>query len=125
MLETTRQNYKYIAIAIATVAGGIPIWTYSGNAVNFVRPDFLIKWVVIGIIASFVSHFIVNLKMRDMVSSFVTGYVIAVIFYFVSRILVSNMVHTQFILSLLVAIAAGLLSGLAGSLIWSFIRKKS
>ncbi|PWN07778.1 hypothetical protein [Rhodohalobacter mucosus] len=124
MLETTRQNYKYIGLAIATIAAGIPLWTYSGSAIDFTSYSFLAIWAAIGIAASFFSLFVINLNMRDMASSFVSGYVIAVILYFVSRILVSSMVHTQFILSLLMAIGVGLISGFSGSLIWRFIKKK-
>ena len=124
MLETTRQNYKYIALTIATLSAGIPLWTYSGTAIDFTDVQFLIIWAVIGITGSFFALFIINLNMRDMVSSFISGYVIAVIIYFVSRILVSSLVHTQFILSLLMAIAVGFISGFSGSMIWRIIKKK-
>lgn len=124
MLETTRQNYKYIALTIATLAAGIPLWTYSGSSIDFLDLQFLAVWTGIGIAASFFALFIINLNRRDVLSSFISGYVIAVIIYFVSRILVSSMVHTQFILSLILAIAAGLISGLSGSMIWRFIRKR-
>jgi predicted neutral ceramidase superfamily lipid hydrolase len=124
MLETTRQNYKYIALTIATLSAGVPLWTYSGSAIDFTDIQFLAVWAAIGVTGSFFALFIINLKMRDVVSSFISGYVIAVIIYFVSRILVSSMVHTQFILSLVMAIVIGLISGFSGSMIWRFIKKK-
>lgn len=125
MLETTRQNYKYIAIIVSTMAAGIPLWTYSQGTINFSDPYFIFRLYLIGFAASFFTLFIANLKMRDMISSFITGYVIAVILYFVSRILISNMIHTQFLLSLVVAIALGIATGFSGSVIWVFIKRKA
>ncbi len=123
MLETTRQNYKIIAITIATLAAGLPLWTQSAGQINFTDTAFLARWFGIGVIASFITLFVANLKMRDMIGSFTIGYVIAVIVYFVSRILIANMIHTQFILSLGIAIALGILTGWSGSIIWYFIKK--
>lgn len=124
MLETTRQNYKLIAIFISTLAAGIPLWTQTGTAVDFTAPSFLIAWGVLGIIASFVTLIVVNLKSKDMISSFIIGYMLAVIVYFVSRILISNMIHSQFILSLALAIGFGILTGWIGTFIWSRVKKK-
>jgi hypothetical protein len=124
MLETTRQNYKLIAITIATLAAGLPLWTQTAGQINFTETAFLVRWFGIGVVASFITLFVANLKMRDMIGSFTVGYVIAVIVYFVSRILLANIIHTQFILSLGIAIGFGILTGWTGSVIWYFIRKR-
>lgn len=124
MLETTRQNYKLIAISIATISAGIPLWTQTTTNINFTDTSFLIQWLLFGVIGSFLTLFIANLKMRDMIGSFTIGYSIAVIIYFVSRILISNMIHSQFILSLAIAIGFGIVSGWIGSLLWAGIKTK-
>lgn len=124
MLESTRQNYKLIAIFISTVAAGIPLWTQTGSAVDFTQLSFLISWGGIGIAASFITLFVVNLKMRDMISSFIIGYIIAVIIYFVSRILIANMIHGQFITSLILAICFGIITGWFGPFVWTRIKRK-
>lgn len=125
MLETTRQNYKLIAILIATLAAGLPLWTQSVTQINFTDQLFLARWLASGVAASFFTLFIANLKMRDMIGSFTMGYSIAVIIHFVSRILLANMIHSQFILSMGIAIGFGVLSGWIGSLIWIGIRRKN
>jgi hypothetical protein len=124
MLETTRHNYKLIAIFIATLAAGLPLWTQTTGHINFYDYYFLAQWLSFGVVASFFSLFVVNLKMRDMIGSFTVGYTIAVIIYFVSRILIANVIHSQFINSLAIAIGFGILSGWIGSLLWLFIKKK-
>lgn len=124
MIESTRQNYKLITILISTIAAGIPLWTHSGRAIDFTDTTFIITWILIGIAASFVVFFVVNLKMKDMVSSFIIGYMLAVIIYFVSRILVSNMIHSQFVLSLALSIGVGAFTGWVGSLFWSKLKVK-
>jgi hypothetical protein len=124
MLETTRQNYKLIAITIATLAAGLPLWTQTAGQINFTDTAFLLRWFGFGVLAAFITLFVANLKMRDMIGSFTVGYVISVIVYFVSRILLANLIHTQFILSLGIAIGFGILTGWTGSVIWYFIRKK-
>ncbi len=124
MLETTRQNYKLIAIFVSTIAAGIPLWTQTTTAVDFTEPWFLAGWISLGVAASFFTLFIINLKMRDMIGSFTIGYVLAVIIYFVSRILISNMIHSQFLLSLSLAIGIGIFSGWIGSFTWSRMKRK-
>lgn len=124
MLDTTRQNYKLIAIFISTLAAGIPLWTQTDRAVDFTEISFLISWGLLGIIASFVTLFVVNLKSKDMISSFIIGYMLAVITYFVSRILISNMIHSQFLLSMVLAIGFGIFTGWFGTFTWGRVKKK-
>lgn len=123
MIESKRQNYKLIAIFISTLAAGIPLWTHTASAVDFTGITFLISWGFLGILASFITLFVVNLKMKDMISSFIVGYIIAVIIYFVSRILIANMIHSQFLLSLLLAIGFGILTGWFGPFLWASIKR--
>lgn len=124
MLDTTRQNYKLIAIFISTLAAGIPLWTQTGRAVDFTEISFLFSWGILGLIASIVTLFVVNLKSKDMISSFIIGYMLAVIIYFVSRILISNMIHSQFLLSLTLAIVFGIVTGWFGTFTWGRMKKK-
>jgi hypothetical protein len=124
MQETTRQNYKLIAIFIATLAAGLPLWTQTTAQINFTDTLFLVRWLAFGIGASFFTLFVANLKMRDMIGMYTIGYLIAVIVYFVSRILIANQIHSQFILSLVFAIGFGILSGWLGSLAWMGVKRK-
>lgn len=122
MLESTRHNYRLVTIFISTFAAGIPLWTSSNRQTDFTEPGFLIMWVAIGLFASLIVRFIVNLKIRDMVSCFAIGYVIAVVIHFVSSILLSSYVHARFEISLLMAMLAGVTSGGLGSLLWKGIK---
>jgi len=124
MQETTRQNYKLISIFIATLAAGIPLWTQTTVRIDFTDTVFLAGWLAIGSVASFFTLFVANLKMRDMIGTFIIGYLTAVIIYFVSRILIANQIHSQFILSLTIAIGFGILSGWIGSLAWRGVKKR-
>ncbi len=124
MLETTKHNYKLIAIAISTLAAGLPLWTRDVREIDFGDTGFLLTWVFIGMVASFVSRFVVNLNMRDMISSFAIGYVAAVVIHFVSTILLTSYIQTRFELSLFAALVAGVFSGWFGSFIWVGIRRK-
>lgn len=119
-----RQNYKLIAILTATIAAGLPLWTSTLRQVNFLDVTFLGIWVGVGFLAAFFVLFFIPLKKGDMISSFIVGYVLAVIIYFVSRILIANIIHSQFLLSLVIAITTGALSGWFGSLFWIWIRRK-
>ncbi|MEX2585192.1 MAG: hypothetical protein WD315_02285 [Balneolaceae bacterium] len=123
MIETTRQNYKTIAVLISTLGGGLPLWTRAPRQVDFTDISFLSVWLLIGIGTSVVSLLFINLKMRDMVGSFTIGYVVAVVTMFVSSILISNYVHGQLTLALPVAMGIGALSGAAGSLTWKWIKR--
>lgn len=123
MLESTRHNYRLITIFISTFGAGLPLWTSSTRHTDFTEPVFLLIWVAIGIFASLVVRFIVNLKMRDMVGCFAIGYVIAVVIHFVSSILLSSYVHARFEISLLMAMLAGIVSGGLGSLLWMGVKR--
>ena len=123
MLESTRHNYRLITIFISTFGAGLPLWTSNTRQTDFTDPEFFLLWVTIGIFASLIVRFVVNLKMRDMVSCFAIGYVIAVVIHFVSSILLSSYVHARFEISLLMAILAGVTSGGLGSLFWMGVRR--
>lgn len=125
MSTVNRQNYKLIAILTATLAAGLPLWTSSTRQVDFLDIYFLGIWLSLGTLAAFFVLFFIRLKIRDMISSFIVGYMLAVIIYFVGRILVANLIHSQFLLSLLIAIATGVLSGWFGSLCWTWIKRKN
>lgn len=118
MLETTRHNYRLIAILISTIAAGLPIWTRDVRQIDFTDYTFLITWVILGIVASFVVKFVVNLKMRDLIGCFSIGYVIAIVIHFVATVLLTSYIQTQFELTLLTAILAGAISAWIGSVLW-------
>lgn len=125
MLETTRHNYRLITILISTIGAGMPLWTTNRRNVDFSDVEFLLIWIGIGVLASLVARFVVNLKIRDMVGCFAIGYVIAVVIHFVSSILLNNYIQAQFELSLLIALLAGIASGGFGSLLWTGIKQNS
>lgn len=125
MIESSRQNYKMIAILIATIAAGMPIWTRSLRQIDFTDPTFLLIWLGIGIVGAFTTLFFVNLKPWDMVTSFTVGYVIATVLHFIGGILITNYIHTQFSIALLISMGIGILSGVIGSYIWKGIKLKS
>lgn len=114
-----------IAILIATIAAGLPIWTQSLRQIDFTDPNFLLLWLTIGVIASFTTLFFVNLKTWDMVTSFTTGYVIAVVLHFVGGILITNYIHAQFSVALLISMGIGVMSGFVGSFVWINIKRRT
>lgn len=122
MLETTRHNYRIIAICISTIAAGLPLWTGDARQIDFSDTGFILMWIGIGVVASFVSQFVVNLKPRDLIGSFAIGYVTAVVLHFVSTILLTSYIQTRFELSLLMALVAGITSGWIGSFVWTGIK---
>lgn len=124
MIETSRQNYKIIAVIIATLGAGLPIWTQSVRDVNFTDLNFLGLWLLIGIISAFVTLFFVNLNLGDMIASFTTGFLIAVVGLFIGGIIINNHIHSQLAISLPLAMITGVISGFSGSTIWKLIKKK-
>lgn len=122
MLEATRHNYRLITILISTIAAGLPLWTSSARQIDFTEISFLLVWLLLGIIASFITQFVVNLKIRDMIGCFAIGYVTAVVVHFVSTILLTSYIQSRFELSLLMALVIGILSALLGSLLWKGVK---
>jgi hypothetical protein len=124
MLEATRHNYRLITIFISMIAAGLPLWTSDMRQLDFDNINFLGLWILIGIAASFIVQFVVNLKPRDVIGSFAIGYVSAVVLHFVGTIMVSSYVQARFEISLLLALLAGISSGWIGSLLWSSVKRK-
>ncbi len=124
MLETTRHNYRLISILISTIAAGLPLWTSESRQIDFTDFTFLTIWLIIGVAASFVAQFVVNLKPRDMIGSFAIGYVTAVVLHFIGTILLTSYIQTRFELSLFVALITGILAASIGSLIWKGIKSQ-
>lgn len=124
MLETTRHNYRLITIFISMIAAGLPLWTSDIRQLDFNNLEFLVLWILIGIAASFVVQFVVNLKPRDIIGSFAIGYVSAVVLHFVGTILISSFVQTSFEITLLLALLTGIASGWIGSMLWSGVKRK-
>jgi uncharacterized membrane protein YeaQ/YmgE (transglycosylase-associated protein family) len=122
MLETTRHNYRLISIFISTLAAGLPLWTSDLRQVDFTNYSFLITWLIIGFVASFVVQFVVNLKPRDIIGSFAIGYVSAVVIHFVATILLTSYIQTRFEMSLLLALVVGVLAGWLGTLMWRGVK---
>lgn len=122
MLEATRHNYRLITILISTIAAGLPLWTSSARQIDFTEISFLLVWLLLGIIASFITQFVVNLKIRDMIGCFAIGYVTAVVVHFVSTILLTSYIQSRFELSLLMALVIGILSAWLGSLLWKGVK---
>lgn len=122
MLETTRHNYRLITIFISTIAAGLPLWTSSARQIDFTDLSFLLVWVLLGVVASFVTQFVVNLKLRDMIGCFAIGYVTAVVVHFVSTILLTSYIQSRFELSLLMAMLVGIVSAWIGSLLWKGVK---
>ena len=104
MLEATRHNYRLITILISTIAAGLPLWTSSARQIDFTEISFLLIWLLLGIVASFITQFVVNLKMRDMIGCFAIGYVTAVVVHFVSTILLTSYIQSRFEFSLFMAL---------------------
>ena len=124
MLETTRHNYRLIAIFISTIAAGLPLWTSDARQINFSEISFLVTWVILGVVASFIVKFVVNLKMRELIGCFSAGYVIAIVIHFVATILMTSYIQTGFELTLLTAILTGAVSAWIGSMLWRGVRVK-
>lgn len=123
MHEHTKHNYRLTAILISTIAAGLPLWTNDIRRIDFSETSFIVTWIAIGIAATLVVRFVVNLKVREMIGCFAIGYVLALVIHFVGRIMISSYVQTRFEVSLLIAILAGVLSGWIGSLLWTGIKK--
>lgn len=124
MIAADRQKYKMIALLMATLGAGLPMWTRPLSEIDFTNLSFLGLWLLIGIAVSFISLFFISINRRDMISSFTIGYVLAVVLHFVGGVIVSNYIHSQLSLALLIAMGIGIISGYTGSVIWAWIRLK-
>lgn len=124
MLSSTKNNYKLVTIFASAIAAGLPLWTQNARRIDFLDPGFIILWILFGVLMSFFTLFFISLKKKEMISSFIVGYMLAVIIYFVGTILITNVIHGQFLIALSLAIVAGLISGWSGSMIWVFIKKR-
>tara|TARA_R100001143_G_C3361215_1_gene136174 strand:+ start:24958 stop:25344 length:387 start_codon:yes stop_codon:yes gene_type:complete len=122
MLEATRHNYRLITILVSTIAAGLPLWTSSARQIDFTDISFLLIWLLLGLIASIITQFVVNLKLRDMIGCFAIGYVTAVVIHFVSTILLTSYIQSRFELSLFMAIVTGIVAAWLGSLLWKGVK---
>ncbi|WP_340105955.1 hypothetical protein [Rhodohalobacter sp. 8-1] len=117
------KNHKFISIIVAMVAAGIPISTIPAHQLNFLDPVFLITWCFLGIVGAFGTFLYFNLKKRDIIGTFIMGYMLAVILRFVIDVIVNNIAHSNLSLSLLLAMAVGGVTGWVGSEIWIQMKK--
>ncbi len=118
-----KKNHKLISIIVATIAAGIPISTVSAHQLNFTDPVFLITWCLLGILGAFGTFLYFNLQMRDVIGTFIVGYMLAVILRFVADIIINNIAHSNLSISLLLAMGVGAASGWIGAGSWRLIRK--
>lgn len=118
-----KKNHKLISIIIATIAAGIPISTVSAHQLNFSDPVFLITWCLLGILGAFGTFLYFNLQMRDVIGTFIVGYMLAVILRFVADIIINNIAHSNLSISLLLAMGVGAASGWIGAGLWRLIKK--
>lgn len=118
-----KTNHKFISIVVATVAAGIPISSMSARQLDFMDPWFLITWSILGIFGSFVTFLYFNLQKRDIIGTFIIGYMLAVILRFVIDVIVNNIAHSNLSLSLIIAMTVGGFVGWTGSEMWIQLKK--
>lgn len=118
-----KTNHKLISIVVATVAAGIPISSMSARQLDFMDPWFLITWSILGIFGSFVTFLYFNLQKRDIIGTFIIGYMLAVILRFVIDVIVNNIAHSNLSLSLIIAMTVGGFVGWTGSEMWIQLKK--
>jgi len=80
-------------------------------------------WCILGIIGAFATYLYFNLKQKDIVGTFVMGYMLAVTVRFVFDVMVNNTAQSNLSLSLLLAMAVGGFTGWAGSQLWIQMKK--
>jgi fucose 4-O-acetylase-like acetyltransferase len=117
------KNHTFISTIVALVAAGIPISTISAHELNFLDPVFLITWCFLGIVGAFGTFLYFNLEKRDIIGTFVMGYMLAVTLRFVIDVIVNNVAHSNLSFSLLLAMAVGGFTGWAGSELWVQMKK--
>lgn len=118
-------NHTFISIIVALIAGGIPISTVSAHRLDFFDPIFLITWCILGIIGAFATYLYFNLKQKDIVTTFVMGYMLAVTIRFVFDVMANNTMQSNLSLSLLLAMAVGGFTGWTGSQMWKLMKKSN
>lgn len=80
-------------------------------------------WCILGIVGSFGTFLYFNLKQKDIVATFVMGYMLAVTIRFVFDVMVNNTAQSNLSLALLLAMAVGGFNGWAGSQLWILMKK--
>lgn len=80
-------------------------------------------WCILGIIGAFATFLYFNLKQKDIVATFVMGYMLAVTIKFVFDVMANNTAQSNLSLSLLLAMAVGGFTGWAGSQLWIQLKK--
>ncbi|NBC27022.1 MAG: hypothetical protein GVY08_09185 [Bacteroidetes bacterium] len=118
-------NRKFISIVVATIAALVPISTAAPHQLNFSEPLFLLLWCSSGILCAFGTYLYYNLSVRDMIGTFVIGYMLAVILRFVADIIVNNIARTNLSITLFYAMLVGAVAGWAGSALWILLRKST
>lgn len=118
-------NHTFISIVVAVIAGGIPISTTPAHQLDFFDPIFLATWCILGIVGAFGTFLYFNLKQKDIVSTFVMGYMLAVTIRFVFDVMVNNTVQSNLSLALLLAMAVGGFTGWTGSQLWVLMKKSN
>lgn len=118
-----KKNRKFVSIVVATIAAGIPISTAAPHQLNFTDPLFLITWFALGTVASFGTYLYFNIALRDIIGTFIVGYMLAVILRFVTDIVVSNIQHSNLTSALFLAMGVGAAAGWAGAGMWTLLRK--
>ncbi|WP_147303623.1 hypothetical protein [Rhodohalobacter sp. SW132] len=118
-----KKNHKFISIVIATISAGIPIATVDAHQLNFTDPVFLLTWCLLGVVGSFGTYLYFNLTMRDMIGTFIVGYMLAVILRFVGDIVVNSVAHSNLTNTLFLAIGVGAAAGWIGSGLWILLKK--
>lgn len=108
---------------VATIAAGIPVSTAQTRQLDFTEPLFLATWILLGVVGSFVTYLYFNLHKRDMIGTFIVGYMLAVILRFVIDVIVNNYTHNNLIVSLLLAMIVGGFTGWCGSTLWDTMKK--
>lgn len=108
---------------IATIAAGIPVSTAPSRQLDFTDPLFLATWILLGVVGSFGTYLYFNLHKRDIIGTFVVGYMVAVILRFVIEVIVINYTHSNLSISLLLAMMVGAFCGWFGSFLWDIMKK--
>ncbi len=116
-------NHSFISILVAVISAGIPISTVPAHQLNVFDPVFLLTWCSLGIVGAFSTFLYFNLKQKDIIATFVMGYMLAVTIRFVFDVMVNNTAQSNLSLSLLLAMAVGGFTGWCGSQLWIQLKK--